>query len=693
MMQARPPIGRLFNARSIAVVGGTAEPAKLGSWPFVALRNRGYRGRVHAVNPKYTELFGWPCVPSIADLPDDVEAAIIMLPAAPAVEAAEACAQRGIRALVIGAQGIGETGAEGKALERRLAAICAEHNVALCGPNANGLANLSIGLTLSFSPILQRTEPMPKGAVTVISQSGAMIGTLLGRLLARDIGIRSLVTCGNQLVLALEDYLDHFAADEGTHVIVLFVEQITRGAAMRAALRRCREAGKHVVALKVGQSEAATRAAASHTGAIAGVYANSLALLRAESVAVVEDLETLAACAQLLTQHPWPRPDPKPFVVSISGGLAALLSDMMARHGIAVPEITAEAAGRLGALSDLSHPINPYDLAGRYGAEFVSAVIEAFRADGFDQLVCGLGLLPDPVLQPLLDALIAARRGGLEHLYAYWSSSAPADRARLREAGISVTEDAESLFRAMRILARSTAPPPPARSPEAPRAVAALDGAPGLLDEAASKAALTALGLASPGAVVLAPGDALAKTAGLAFPWVMKGLSDRIAHKSEHGLVALGIRSAAEAEEVRARLAAALHRADPTADRLLVEETANGTETFLGFERDPTLGPVVVVGAGGVLVELLREVVTLAPPFDEETVRAGLRETRFGRLLAGWRGRSFDLDALARAAVLVGDLSLTVPRLRSLDINPLFVREGRGGVVVGDAKIVLGDPA
>jgi len=691
MTAPRSSIEALFNADRIAIIGGSSKPEKLGSWPFAALRNRGYRGKVYAVNPNYPTLFGHPCVPTIADLPDGVQAALIMLPAGPAVDAAEECARKGIKALVIGAQGIGETGEEGQALGGRLAEIAQTYDLAICGPNANGAANLARGLTLSFSPILMREERIPVGSVSIVSHSGAMIGTLLGRLLARDIGLRVIATCGNQLVLTMEDYVEYLADDPGTKVLVLFIEGFKHPEAMRRALRRCRESGKHVVAIKVGQSEAGQRAAVSHTGAIAGPYEQTLELLRREGVAVVEDLETLSAAVQLLTLHPWEKPAAKPAVVSISGGLAGLLSDMMSRHGVALPELSPEAAARLRALSDLSHPINPYDLAGRFAYDFVTDVLDVFVGDGFDRLVFGLGLLPDPVLQPLLKALADARRTKLEQFFVYWPISSQADRDFLRESGIAVTEDAESLLKAIGILSEATAPRRQVTAKDVAEP-AVLKERGGLLDEHESKAALAELGLPHPRSSELAPDSELPAAAEVPFPWVVKGLSRKIAHKSEHGLVEIGIKDAGAAEEARRRVFANLRRADPEADRVLVEQMVSGPEAFIGFNRDPLLGPAVVIGAGGIYVELLRETIMLVPPFSRDEAVARLLATRFGRMLHGWRGKSYDLDGLAEAAVTIGDLALKVKRISSIDINPVFVQPDHGGIIVGDAKITVDAP-
>jgi acyl-CoA synthetase (NDP forming) len=236
--------------------------------------------RLNGVNPGRQEVLGHRCVPRIAELPDNVEAAIVILPAAAAVNAVEECAAKGIRAVVVGASGFGETGEEGKRLEQRLREVAEREGLALVGPNSDGVVNFHTGQTLSYQPVLLRDIPIRRGGVTVISHSGAMTSAIISHFVDLGIGMNAAVACGNQTVLAMEDYLRYFALDAATDTVVLFVEAIRRSDEMREALTACRQAEKWVVVLKIGASRGGELAAASHTGAVAGSYQNSIRLLR-----------------------------------------------------------------------------------------------------------------------------------------------------------------------------------------------------------------------------------------------------------------------------------------------------------------------------------------------------------------------------------------------------------------------------
>jgi len=687
----RPAIASLFEARSIAIIGVSSDPTKLGGSPIHAMRVLGYQGTISIVNPRYEELLGHRCYPSIAALPGDIDLAMIILPAAAATEAAEEFVARGVRAIVMIPQGFGEAGPEGALLDERLRALAAQ-GVAITGPNTNGLANIATGLAPSLQPILQYAGRVVPGRISVVSQSGAMVSSLLARLGQCGLGIGKTVACGNELTLTVADYIDFMADDPDTDAIVVYLETIRDLPGLRAALRKARAAGKPVTAIKVGESESGQKATLSHTGAIAGAYRNTVAWLESEGVLVADDLETLAILTECLVRYDWSDKAPaKPFVTSISGGYAALTADVMARLGMALSDPSPTCAAALEALPTQSHAVNPYDIAAQNA--LIPSIIDIFRADGFNQLLFGLVLLKPEINAQVTGMMIDARARGMDKLFALVPHVDPDEQRRLNDAGILVTENAPALLKALRAIERHRQLEATRTADPADEAITiALPETPGLLDEARSKALVAAAGIHAPASRVLPIDGGCVGIEGLRRPLVMKGLSDRIAHKTEHGLVALGLRSDADIEAAWTRIAAALAKADPSAASILVEEmAAGGLEAIVGVQRDPMVGPVVVVGAGGILCELLDDAVVLVPPFSAEAVRQALGETRFGRLLTGYRGQRYDLAALAEAAARIGRVALAEPRLESLDINPVLVQPDDGGLIALDAKIVVGD--
>ncbi len=684
------PVDKLFDAKSVAVIGATPDLTKLGSSAIVAMHNLGYAGDIFAVNPRYDTMMGHPCVPAIADLPDGIEAAMINIPAEAAMEAVEACAKKGIRAIVLVAQGFGESGAAGALRDQRVLALAKQYNLAINGPNTNGLANPCNGLAMAIAPIYQFPGRVKPGTVGIISQSGAMVSTMLSKMAPRGIGISKTVTCGNELILTVSDYLAYMADDAATEIVVLFLETIRDPGALRAGMARCRAAGKPMIALKIGQSESGQKAALSHTGAIAGSYRNTVAFLEREGVLVAEDVETLAAITELALRYKWPLAEPQKICfVSISGGYAALAADEMMRVGLTLPDPSPAAAVELRALPTQSHAVNPYDIAAQNA--LIPQIIDIFQRDGFNQLVFGLALLKDDIRRPVQQMIVDAKNAGFEQVYVASPEVEPDERAFFQQNGITVSEDLKPLFVALGRIGRWHGPS--ADIPRAGRSPAAglLPASTGLLNEAESKAILETLGFAVPRSRIVFGAADFAAVASLRRPLVVKGLSDKIAHKSEHGLVALGIHGDDELRAALTKMQAVLAQADPDSGAILVEEMiSGGIEAIVGLQRDPTIGPVVVIGAGGILVELLDDAVVLVPPFTADEVNAALSRTKFGRLLAGYRGKTFDRAALVETALAVGRLGLSEPRLESLDINPLFVLEA--GVVAADAKIVLSNP-
>lgn len=684
-------LGPFFEATSVAVIGASADPAKLGHWPLRSMRWMGFAGRVTGVNPSTERILDYACVPDIDSLPDDTQAAIIMLPPEPAIAAVDSCGRRGIRHVVVGASGFGET-ATGKHLDKRLLEPIIEHDMRLCGPNTDGLANIGTGLALSFQPVLQSSLDPTRGGISTISHSGAMISTICSAILKAGGGLSCTVSCGNQLALHMEDYLAWMATHEPTRVVVLFIEAIRDAPAMTEALKLCYEAGKHVVALKVGRSDAGRLAVTSHTGAIAGSYENSMSFLTARGVHCVDTLTELVSLSVALSVSDPPETGRSDVaLLSISGGLAGLGADMFEALSNPLRAVSSAAAQALAELSGASSPINPYDLAGHYSFDHVRRVLDAFHADGYETLMVALGLLPDPPRSGLLEALTYGS-AHFQRTVVYAPHLEGEETSRIREAGMYVSADLPSVVSA-------AAHPPAVWSLPDPDAAgveptAALLPGYGALDEWNSKRYLAAQGIEIPRAVLAqhSPGGDIDISAAAATfgdtPVVVKGVA-AVAHKSELGLVQLGIRGHDALRQAASDLAVRARAVDAASPGLLVEEMVQDAfEVIVGATRDPTFGPVLVVGVGGIYVELVRSASVLTTPFTEDFARASIRRTALGTILGGYRGQAYDEQALIEVLMAVQRAMLGDTRIRSLEINPLFVRKCGQGAVAGDAKIV-----
>lgn len=677
-----------FRSSSVAVIGASARPDKLGRWPIDAMHRLGFAGTITAVNPRHEgDLLGHRCVPKIADLPDEVEAAIVMLPAELSIGAARECGAAGIRHIVIGASGFGETAA-GRALQDELVSVVREYDLRLCGPNTDGITHVPTGLALSFQPLFHAGPRPTPGGVSIVSQSGASVSTIGALLTAEGIGLSSAIACGNQLDVTMEDFAGYLAADPATEVVVLFVEGLRDPAALGVALDRCAGEGKRVIALKVGETDSAQRAVTSHTGAVAGAYRRAMAFLAAHGVQCVESLEALAAAARPRRPRTSaaPRRPARTAYVSISGGIAALMADTAARVGTDVVALSEPAARELAAISPASAAMNPYDLAGDYGPEHVLSVLDVFARDDFTSLVFAGGILPEVIRAPMYAAVAdaAGRSFDSVHVFSPWFEAD--DRAVLGRAGVVLAGSLRATIEAQ------LEPPLPrvARGPAKTAPIAAPPARAGLLDEDAAKTYLAAVGIPRPRAERLAAADGLDRLGGLTPPLVLKGLAPGVVHKSELGLVAVGLAGDVALGRARAEVVQALGRVAISPAEVLVEEmVTGGLETLLGMTRDPVFGPVVAIGFGGAFVELVRDVAILLPPYDRAGVEAALDQTVLGGVLRGHRGVEYDREALVDAALLVQSVTEQHPALESLEINPLFVLPRGRGVVAGDAKLVM----
>jgi len=681
-------LGALCRPQRVAVVGGSADPGKIAGRPVRFLHRGGFAGASYLVNPNLPEVAGFTSVGSVAALPEVPDAAFVALGTAGAIAAVRELAALGTAAAVVLAAGFTESGAEGA--KRQAELLAAAGPMRLLGPNTLGLVNLSDGVYLTASDALE-TPGISRGAVGVAAQSGGIMASLLSRAGGRGIGFSTLLATGNEADLELADCVEYLTEDDNTAVIALYIEALRSPRRFVEVARRAVAAGKAVLAYKVGRSEAGALAASSHTGALAGsdrAYDALFAEAGVERLTRFTDLLELPAALAAGKRSAGRRVG----VLTTTGGAATVIADACGALGLVLPGLGAATAAALGELvpgGDVDASHNPIDLtlAGTR-SEVMAPVIELLAAcDDFDALVVVLG--SSAVARPRLvaDPLIAcAARPGAKPLLAYVSPHLPEVLERLNRAGVPAFEDPESCAAALALLA-ATSPPAPFSAPPAaaPHAAAATIG-----DEVEAKELLARHGIPSPRRAVAAEATEAARLAAhLTPPFALKALVRGLAHKSDVGGVALGVALAdvpAVGAALLARVGAALG-APPAA--LLVEEMAHGEELLLGMVRDPGLGALIVLGAGGVAAELVDDTVLRLAPVDRRGAEEMIASLRLAPLLQGARGREpVDLEALAEAVVsfsaLVEELGET---LAELEVNPLVVGAAGEGVLALDAVV------
>jgi acetate---CoA ligase (ADP-forming) len=693
-LPATPPSGgrrdleALFAPASVAIVGASDDEAKWGHWlarqALVAGGERAGGRRIHLVNRRGEPVLGRATVRSLAELPEPVELVVIAVPAAAFEAAVEDALAAGASAIVGITAGFAELGAEGAAREAAVVRRVREAGAVLLGPNCLGVVDTTTGLCLV-------SDPVPSGSVGLISQSGNMALELAAFLRDRRLGFSRFASLGNQADLTAADLLEACAAHPGTEVVAAYVEDFVDGRRFAAAAAAAVAAGKPVVLLTVGRSAAAARSARSHTGALTSDAAVVRAACEAAGVDLVATPREMADLVLALRggRRPAGR---RVAVVADGGGHASLASDLATAHGLDVPAFAPELQTTLAGLLPPSAGItNPIDLAGageqdiRSFARVLDAVLDADAADavlvtgyfgGYGAYGAGLGDAEVATAERM--AAIAAERGAPVVVHTMAGTGRATDA--LREGSIPVFRAVEDAARTLGLLgARAGAAPP--GIPPLPQAAPPLQAE----DYWTARELFRAAGLALPEARLVHTGDeAAAAAAALGPPVVLKALGQ--VHKSDGGGVVLGLATPEAVRAAHAELAARLAAPAFSVERMV--DLEGGVELIVGVQRDPRFGPVAMVGLGGVLTEVLRDVAFALAPLEPAGARALLDRLAAAPLLRGVRGRpAMDLDAAADAIARLTRVAAAHPELAAAEANPLLARPD--GAVALDARVVL----
>jgi acetyltransferase len=696
-----------LNPRSIAVVGATERPGYGGR----LLRNllaHGYAGRVVAINPNRASVMGLPCLPSVLDLPEPVDLAAIVIPAAGVPAALAECRERGVPAALVISAGFAELGtAEGRSLEQRIARVAAD-GPRVCGPNCLGVANLAERVWATANVLAPVDERLRTGRVALISQSGATaFGPLLSLARQRGIGLRYVVSSGNEVDLTTPDYLDYMVADRHVAAVACVLEGVRDGAALRRAFEQASAADKPVVVLKIGRTETGAAAALSHTAALTGRDDLFDALLKQHGVARADGWEELLALADGLAKARRPR-GRRVGVVSHSGGIGSLLADQCAALGLELPPLGPAAAERLAALLEgRGAARNPADVTGHFERETFETILALMLGEpAFDAVAVATAGGP-----PVAVRIAAAAEASARPLVACWTAGAEESEPlrTLREADVPITYEPAACARLLAAMVRwgesrrrAPARAPRSRDPEAGTKLHDLLGRrrAGRATPLPEQVGLELLGAAGVptvrGARAPRPDDLAdrVRAAGLRYPRAVKIESPDLPHKSDVGGVRLGVADEAELAAAAAEVWKSVRRARPEArlDGVLAQEMAPpGLELVLGMQPDPQLGPAVMLGLGGLWVEALGLRAWRLAPFRPGDADDLIGEAvGLGALLAGARGgprldRPALVDAVEAFAAWCAEVGGS---LEAAELNPLLVRPEGQGVVAVDCLIV-----
>jgi len=721
-------IDALLRPRSIAVIGASDNPNKVGGRPVHYLSRYGFAGRVYPINPGRDEIQGRRAYPSLDALDTVPDAAVIAVAGDAALEQVRRCAAAGVRAAVVMASGFAETGDAGRRRQDELVAAAHAGGMRIVGPNAQGTANFASGAVLNFSTMFMEVAPAD-GPIAIVSQSGAASVMPYALLRQAGLGVRYLVATGNDADLDACAMAEAVAADEAVRLVLVYLESLSDPARLAAAAAIARRRGAAVVVLKSGGSKRGAAAAASHTGAMVGNDAAIDAFLARHGIWRAPDIAAFVRAAPLYLQGHDPGLG-RTVVISHSGAVGVMAADLAERAGLPLTDLAPATQHALAqVLPDFGTAANPLDMTAALlgqGDLFPRALGALGSDPGANMVMIGI-----PVAGPGYDVEALARdAAGFVDAHARpLVVSAPQDTVRAvfdrRGVPTYVTEaDAIAALhqyamhkRLMEAAARGERFDSDAGYCAEAGAGALADGrvdgradvradaaqptsdagtGTGLLDEYASLSLLGRYGVpVVPQRLCETPEQAVQAAAALAAgdaPVVVKGCAASVPHKSEHGLVHLRLAGAAQVRAAATACLGKLAGLGVEAPRVLVAPMVKGMHEFaLGVTVDPQLGPLVMIGDGGTLLELRQDIVTLLAPFDRAAAREACRRLRVAPLFDGYRDMPpLDLDALADAAVALGEFALACRgTLRSVDINPLMVMPAGQGAIAVDAVVEM----
>jgi len=695
-----------FWPQSIAVLGASPDTHRIRGRLLHQLRENGYPGRILPINPSYQEIGGLRCYALIGAVGEPVDLALVAIPAAGVAPALEECARAGVKNALIISSGFAEEGGAARDMQAALVEVTKRTGIRACGPNCEGYFNALGKVATTFSPTVEVQEDESRVLVSdrrvgVVAQSGGIGFALFNRGKAAGIGFSYVISTGNEADLNMADFLDYMVEDPNTHAVMLFCETVRNGPAFIAALAKARRLGKPIIAIKIGRSDAGSRASASHTASLSGSYTAYHAIFERYGVIEAEDPDEAVAIAGVLVTCPLPK-GRRAGIITPSGGGGAWMADTLSLHGLVVPPLSASTQASLrSVMPSYGAPGNPVDVTAQgstTGAAVMTAMETLAGSDEIDMLVLITSLTSETRVSLDADRVRAtAARCGKP--MTVWTYTLPSEFGRRSAAGcgLFVHSDLRNVGVAMSKLANyaeALARPHPV-SPESVPAVSLPDDLPSVLTEHRVKALLAAYGLPETQERLATSAAEAAETASaLQYPVVLKIASPDLPHKTEAGGVVLGLQNPQSVAVAYDQIIRSARRYKPDAriEGVLVQKMApRGHELVIGMVNDPTFGPIMMVGMGGTMVELMDDVVHRPAPVDAAEAAKMLGSLKSARLLTGFRGAApIDITPAAELIANVSRAALAYrDRVAEMELNPVILHQDGSGLTIADALIML----
>ena len=701
----------LFRPKSIAIIGATEDPKRVAGLPLKYAIDHGYKGKLFPVNPNRDTVLGLKCYPSVLDIPEEVDAAVIVVPAGVVPDMIEQCAKKGVKAVVIGVSGFAEFDEEGRKRQDRIVEIARRSGMRICGPNTNGLLNVHEGISLGYSFAQEVAIP---GGLGYVTQSGALLSATVPRFARRNVGMSYFVGAGNQADLEVFDFVRYLIDDPKTKAIAVYVEGFNDPRKFPEVADLALEKGKPIAMLKVGRSELAVKAAKSHTGSLVGSDAVVDAICKQKGIARVDDFDELIAVSSVFLKCNLPKGN-RVGVISSSGGAIGMIADRtmdVDLRFVDVSDKTKKEASKV--LPWYGEFKNPFDIAGA-GSRATQDIDLARAAVNF--------VLNDENIDILLAVITPMdRRGTQNYLQAIVEASKTSEKpvilfspmASLREEEDEIfargdipmlTDSAEcakaldALIKFSRALERrreskeASGPSVSINVKDIEKGLQKLGRK--ILSENESKKLLSQYGILSTEEALAGTSEEAVKIAAkIGYPVVLKVDSPDIPHKTEAGVIKIGISNKSELIDAYNGIMGNAKKYAPEAKirGVLVQEmVSNAREVIVGLSYDPQFGPVIMFGLGGIFVEVFKDVSLRTAPLTRADAEDMIKEVKGYETLKEFRGKpEADVEGIVDVLIKVSRLATDLGDVLSeIDINPLMVLEKGKGVKAADALVVL----
>ena len=706
-----PELSQLIAPESVAIIGVSESPTRIGGRLLKYLTKHGYKGELALVNPKYKELKGIKCYPSISDVPMKIDCALVAVPGKFVLPVLNECADNKVGSAVIYSSGFAEMGNSGREAQDKLKALAGAKNMRICGPNCIGLVNFNDNIALSFSQFLE-IDGFTPGNIGFISQSGALGGSMANRAQDDSIGLSCFISSGNEADLDVSDYIKHLVVhDEKTTVIAAVIEGFKDGAKFIEAAELALEHRKPIIVLKIGETDVGKKAAASHTGSLTGSDTVIDAVLSQKGVIRVRNYDELFQTASLFSKNRIPKGD-RIGILSSSGGAGIIMADHYTKLGLAIPEPsqqTLELASK--EMASFGQVANPFDLTGQIFSdpELFKRCLNYFIADeNFDIIQVNMSMVAGQASVDRALQLLEVVNESTKPVVAWWAAGSLSDPGIkiLNNSVLASFRSPDRCAAAVNALVKyhqfvqktadSTEDGDPSDwSVEKDLAVKILDAADASLSEHDSKALLNLYGIpVTREKVVHSTDDAVSFAEEVGFPVVLKVDSPDILHKTEADVIRLSINSREDIVKSYAEIMNNAVQYNPRAriNGVAVQEMVEGgTEVIAGMSQDPQFGPIIAFGLGGIFVEVLKDISMRVTPLSKSDAKNMIREIKGYPILKGIRGKApADIGAVINLLQKLSRLAEDFKEeIAEIDINPLIVFDEGQGVKALDALVVL----